>query len=126
MFDYFVNTRGVNNLVWLIPFSGDPSSSVYPGDEYVDIAGADTYDRSQPFGCMFDTMLGIVGDTMPIAPHETGQIPNPDDMFNGSAAPWVLFSVWAEYGINENSVSDIQATYSNSRAITRDEVPDLR
>ena len=65
---------------------------------------------------------------MPLALHETGHIPNAADMFNNNAAPWVLFSVWAEYGMDTslNPVTAIQATYSDPHTITRDEVPNLR
>jgi hypothetical protein len=95
----------------------------------VDISGADTYDDAQPFSMLFNaTVSAIGGDTsVPLALHETGYIPNPADMFNNNAAPWVLFSVWAEYGMDTslNSVDEIQATYSDPHTIPRDEVPDL-
>jgi hypothetical protein len=66
-----------------------------------------------------------VGSTIPIPLHETGIVPDPNAMFDDNAAPWVLFNVWAGYQRSHNSVSAIQNTYSNSRTITRDEVPNL-
>ena len=125
MYNYLTNTKGLNNLVWLMPFSGSPNASFYPGKNYVDLAGPDTYSTGQPFTSMFSTTRNIVGSSIPIPLHETGTIPNPSNMFP-SAAPWVLFNVWAGYQINNNSLSSVQSTYSNAYTVTRDEVPSLR
>jgi len=126
MFDYLTTTRGVNNLVWLMPFSGSPNAAFYPGPEYLDLAGPDTYDQGEPFVAMYDTTRSIVGTAIPIPLHETGTIPDPERMFANGAAPWVLFNVWAGYQINNNDVAAIQRTYASEYTITRDEVPNLR
>ncbi len=127
MFDYYTNTKKLDNLLWLHPYNGEPQGAFYPGKAYVDIAGADTYSNSQPFTSMFDTTRGIVGSSMPIALHENGLMPDPDDMFAASnQALWVLFNTWAgEYLTDTNSVEYLQHVYGSSRVITRDEVPDL-
>lgn len=54
MFDYFTNTKGLNNMLWIYSPDGqesDPPPSwerpvmhYYPGDEYVDIVAWDVYD----------------------------------------------------------------------------------
>jgi hypothetical protein len=74
---------------------------------------------------MFSTTRNIVGTTVPIALHETGVIPQPSAMFP-TAAPWVLFSVWAGYQISDNSLSNIQTVYDSPYTVTRDEVPNLK
>lgn len=44
MFDYFTNTKHLNNLLWVFgPNIGTNPASYYPGDEYVDITGLDAY-----------------------------------------------------------------------------------
>jgi hypothetical protein len=125
MFDYFTATKGLNNLVWLMPFSGSPNASVYPGKDYVDIAGPDTYATGQPFASLFTSSRNIVGTTLPIPLHETGVIPQPSAMFP-SSAPWVLFNIWAGYQTSNNSLSDIQTAYASPYTVTRDEVPNLK
>jgi hypothetical protein len=30
MYDYFTNTRGLNNLVWVAAFSGEPKADLVP------------------------------------------------------------------------------------------------
>jgi len=126
MFDYLTTTRGVNNVVWLMPFSGSPNAAFYPGPEYLDLAGPDTYDQGEPFVAMYNTTRSIVGTAIPIPLHETGTIPDPERMFENGAAPWVLFNVWAGYQISNNDVVAIQRTYASEYTVTRDEVPNLR
>jgi len=128
LYNYLTTTKGLNNLIWLLPFSGNPNSAYYPGKDFVDIAGPDTYDMTtQPFSAMYSTTRNVVGSTIPIPLHETGKIPNPDNMFP-TAAPWVLFSVWCGYenDTTKNSVAEIKAAYDSPYTITRDEVPNLK
>jgi hypothetical protein len=127
-YDYLTHTKGLNNLLWLLPFSGNPNASYYPGKQYVDLAGPDTYDPGQPFSSMYTTTANVIKDSaMPIPLHETGTIPQPSQMFP-SAAPWVLFSVWATYASDTqyNTVANIKSAYASNYTITRDEVPNLK
>jgi hypothetical protein len=127
MYDYFTNTKGLNNLVWLHPFDGSPPAAFYPGKNYVDIAGADTYANSQPFTSMFNSTRAIVGTTIPIALHENGLMPDPDTMFgSGTKTPCVLFNTWVGTYLTEtNAVAYLQTVYASPYTITRDEVPSL-
>src|SRR5690606_134975 len=101
MFDNF-KARGLNNLIWLFPFSGEPNSAFYPGESYVDIAGPDTYASGQPFAAMYQKAVGVVGSTIPIPLHETGTVPDPAAMFNNNQAPWLLFSTWCDTYLRDN------------------------
>ncbi|HEX2874542.1 MAG TPA: glycosyl hydrolase [Polyangiaceae bacterium] len=125
MFDYFTKTKGLNNLVWLMPFSGTPSAAYSPGKEYFDLCGPDTYAEDQPFTALFNTSKGIIGATTPIPLHETGRIPTPSAMFPN--APWVLFNVWATYQFDgtHNTTANIKSVYDDAHTVTRDEVPNL-
>jgi hypothetical protein len=127
MFDYLQNTKGLNNLVWLMPYSGSPNSAYYPGKAYLDLSGPDTYATNQPFTSLYSNARNIVGTTVPIPLHETGLIPNPDNMFP-TAAPWVLFNIWAGYQSDgsHNTLTNIRNVYANSRTVTRNQVPNLR
>ena len=43
MFDRLVNDHGLSNLIWVWTSTGNPDAmNWYPGDEYVDMLGADT------------------------------------------------------------------------------------
>jgi hypothetical protein len=125
MFDYLVTTKGLHNLVWLAPSSGSPDASWYPGKAYLDVAGPDTYATNPPFTAMFTAAKNIIGTTVPIALHETGVVPQPSTMFP-TAAPWLLWNIWAGYQISENTVANVKSAYESPYTITRDEVPNLK
>ncbi len=122
MFDDFT-ARGLNNLIWLFPFSGQPNADYYPGTDYVDIAGPDTYGTGQPYASMYQSTVNVVGSTIPIPLHEVGNIPNPQDMFQNNQAPWVLFNAWCDTQLRDNSDGVIQAAYSHSRTLNRGDLP---
>jgi hypothetical protein len=128
-FNYLVNTKGIHNLVWLHPFDGQPSSSWYPGKSYVDIGGADAYAGDNgPLTSMFNSAKGVYGSTMPIALHENGPIPDPDQL-QSAGAHWVLFNTWHSTWITNtslNPISLLQKVYTSSYVVTRDEVPNLK
>ena len=124
-FNYLTNTKGLNNIIWLMPYSGSPTGSFYPGASVVDIAGGDTYGTNQPFSSLYSSVKGIAGSTMPLALHETGLIPTPSAMFP-TAAPWILFNIWAGYETSNNTVANIKSVYSDSHLITRDLIPNLK
>jgi hypothetical protein len=124
-YDYLVDTKGVHNVVRLMPFSGSPNSGVYPGKTEVDLVGPDTYATNPPFGGMYNTTAGFVGSTVPIPLHETGTIPQPSTMFP-SAAPWLLWNVWAGYETMNNPLANIKSAYASPYTVTRDEIPSLK
>ena len=126
-FNYLTKTKGLTNIIWLMPFSGSVSSAFYPGTSMVDISGPDTYGTDDPFSSLYTGAKAVIGSTMPIPLHETGLIPTPSKMFP-STAPWVLFNIWAGYQSDgsHNTLANIQSVYADSHVITRDEVPSLK
>ena len=124
-YDYLVITKGVHNVLRLMPFSGSPNASFYPGKAQVDLTGPDTYATNPPFANMFSSTAAFIGSTMPIALHETGVITQPSTMFP-SAAPWLMWNVWAGYQKSNNTLANIKSAYSSSYTVTRDEVPSFK
>ena len=124
-YDYLTNTKGLDNLIWLFPFAGAINEVVYPGKATVDLAGPDTYDTNQPFASMFNRATELLGPGLPIPLHETGQVVDPNIMFDQQTAPWVLFNVWATYQNDgsHNTVQGIQTAYSSPFTINRDDLP---
>jgi hypothetical protein len=125
MYQYLTTTKGLNNILWLLPFSGSPNAAYYPGKAFVDIGGPDTYATGQPFTSNYNSARNILGTTLPIALHETGTIPQPASMFP-TAAPWLLFNVWAGFETSANTVATLQSAYNSPFTVTRDEVPNLK
>jgi hypothetical protein len=126
-FDYFTKTKGVHNLVWLHPYNGSPNASFYPGKAYVDVGGADTYVTDHgPLSTLFNATRNIVGTTIPIALHENGAIPDPNQL-QSTGTRWVLFNTWnSSWLTDRNDVSFLNMVYNHSYVITRDELPSLK
>jgi hypothetical protein len=122
-FNYLTATKANNNIIWLMPYSGAPTPAYWPGPSMVDISGGDTYGNNPPFTSLYSSCKGVMGSTMPIALHECGTAPNPSTMFP-TAAPWVLFSVWAGY--ENNQWANLKTIYADSHTITRDLMPSLK
>jgi beta-mannanase len=135
-FDYLTKTKGLKNIVWLMPFSGSPSASFYPGKAYVDIGGPDEYTQPSNLATFnssasYNPAVAVFGSSMPIALHETGTAVQPDYMFPNTA-PWILWNIWATYentaqsGFTFNTIDSLKAAYASQYTITRDEIPNLK
>jgi beta-mannanase len=128
-FNYITNTRGVKNVIWLLPYDGSPDPSFYPGKAYVDIGGADNYNAAydyDPMNALFNETKSIFGSTMPVVLHECGPIVDSDQL-QSTKTYWGYFSVWtAPYPEDDTSVAELQKVYHSSYVITRDEMPNLK
>jgi hypothetical protein len=131
--DYVTKTKGVHNALWVMGYAHDGAIAEYwPGKEYTDLGGIDQYDKgTQPFANLFTGTKAVVGSTIPIPLHETGTIPQPSAMFP-SAAPWVLWNVWATYqntnaeGYTWNTPESIKSAYDDPHTVTRELLPSLK
>jgi hypothetical protein len=128
-FNYLTVTKGLTNMIWLLPYDGSPDASFYPGKSLVDIGGADTYagdGNYAPQTALYNKCVTIFGSKMPIALHECGPIPDPAQMM-ATGTKWVFFNVWTApyYESPSNSVSHLQSVYGSSFVVTRDEMPAL-
>jgi hypothetical protein len=128
-FNYLTVTKGLHNMLWLLPYDGSPDASFYPGKSLVDIGGADTYagdGNYDPQNALYKKCVTVFGATMPIALHECGPIPDPAQLMT-TGTKWVFFNVWTApyYQSPSNSVSHLQSVYASSYVVTRDEMPVL-
>lgn len=109
----------------MLCYTGEPDSAWYPGNQYVDIAGADTYNKGDStMPEMYKAVKAITGERVPIAYHECGVPPDPDQCFKDG----VMWSWWMEW--HTNFIRDVdkiylKRVYNNDLTITRDEVPDI-
>ena len=124
MYKYYTYERKLDNLIWVLGYTKDVQASYYPGRQYVDIAGADTYvDDHGPLADMFAAVKALVGDSVPICLHENGPIPDPDHL--GPKADWLYFMTWHSEFIHDGKANppDLLKRYYNSdRYITKDEI----
>ena len=125
MYDYLVNKRKINNLIWVLCYTSNPDAAWYPGKAYVDIAGADTYNvGDNPQTGMYKKVKDIVGNKMPIAYHECGTPPNPDKCISEGTI-WSWWMEWHTDHLKKVDKEYLKYVYNHNIIITLDEVPDI-
>jgi len=126
MYNYFVLERGLNNLIWVLCYTGEPDADWHPGAKYVDIVGADTYDGgSDPQLKMFKGVRDIIENRKsPIAYHECGTPPDPDESFK-VGAKWSWWMGWHTTWLKKIDKDYLRKVYNHKLVITLDEVPNI-
>jgi mannan endo-1,4-beta-mannosidase len=118
----------LNNLIWVWTSTGNPDAAQwYPGDDYVDVIGADIYlpagNYSSSF-ILFDNMATIYSGKKIIAMSENGTIPDPQNLFDEMSA-WSFFATWSGNFITDgqsNSTAHINKVFNHEYVITLDEI----
>ncbi len=121
-YDYFTKEKGLNNLIWVLGYSGEVSDGWYPGDEYCDIIGSDTYDNSTNIKAW--KKLSAMDTGKPMAFHECGNVPAVED-FEKDGDIWAWFMIWHTDYIVNNDRDNLKEVYNSERVITLDELPPL-
>ncbi len=150
MYREFTGTYGLNNLIWVWTAqssdTGKPASveklmEWYPGDEYVDIVGADLYvakntTQSNVFQLVNDS---VKGNKMVVL-SEFGNLLDIDGYFSEDA-PWGYFMNWCNFENGSpvfwcknadgtyswnNTAADWKAALSNKHTINRKDVPSFK
>jgi hypothetical protein len=125
MYNYYTKERKLNNLIWVLCYTGEPDSTWYPGDQYVDIAGADTYTKSNvPQTEMYNKVKAIVGTRVPITFHECGVPPDPEKCLKENTM-WSWWMEWHTSHLQNLDKEYLKYIYNNDLIITKDKVPDI-
>lgn len=126
MYDRYTDHWGLNNLIWVLGYSGAGKDQMnwYPGDEYVDILGADCYTPGANAE-LYRVCTEIAPEGMPIVFHECGTIPTERQM-KDDGAPWGWFMTWTTDWLTlpeHNTKESLNEIYNNTYFITRDRLP---
>lgn len=122
MYDRYTNYWGLNNLIWILPYSGNGKGyeSWYPGDEYCDIIGADSYNGGVQQG-LYNKLTAVTDAEKPFCFHECGTNPTAEEL---QTTPWIWFMTWhTDHITNQNDPDDLNALYNSEYVITKDELP---
>ncbi|MFZ5987890.1 MAG: glycosyl hydrolase [Bacillota bacterium] len=125
MYERLTNHHKLNNLIWVW---STPEADWYPGDQYVDIIGYDSYPGAfnyNPVIGRYDGLVSIVGDKKIVALTENGPIPDPENLI-GYGAHWSWFCTWHGFQTQENSLDHMKKVFNHDYVITLDELPDLK
>lgn len=119
MYDKFTNEYELDNLIWVLGYSGEVKNGWYPGDEYCDIIGSDTYDSSTNRRAW--QKLAQMDTGKPLAFHECGNVPSVDK-FKSDGAMWSWFMIWHTDHIMGNNKENLKSVYNSDSVITLDEI----
>ena len=129
MYSRYTDYWGLDNLIWLLGYSGNGGNmgAWYPGDDYVDLIGADSYSPGAN-GHLYAQVCEIAAEGMPIVFHECGSIPTEKQMDRDNA-PWLMFMVWHTDFLTDgksNTIKSLNDIYNSDYFITLDELPDFQ
>ena len=111
----FTGEYGLDNLIWVLGYSGAVKPGWYPGDGFVDVAGSDNYDATTNFSA-YKKLLEIT--RKPLAFHEVGKIPDIDEFFREGCV-WSWFMTWhTRYLIEDNGPEAMKKIYADPRVVT--------
>ena len=123
MYERYTNYWGLDNLIWNLGYCGDVNGGWYPGDQYVDIIGADTYvDHSNSLVNLYSKTAQVA--KKPVCLHENGPIPDPEKM-KSDGAKWLFFMTWHTSFIDSNPINTsdyIKRVYNSNYMLTLDEL----
>jgi mannan endo-1,4-beta-mannosidase len=128
LYDRLTDVHHLDNLIWVWTSTANADAlQWYPGDDYVDIVGADIYlpagNYSSSF-MMFDNMATIYSGKKIIAMSETGTIPDAQALLDESSS-WSFFATWSGDFITDgktNSAEHISSVFNHEYVITLDEI----
>jgi len=131
VFDRLVKYHQINNLIWVWTSTGTSSAvDWYPGDQYVDIIGADIYLPDGNYSSSlitFDNIVSMYGGKKIVTLSENGPIPDPERLFIERAA-WSWFCTWSGDFITDgkkNSIDHVNKVYNHEYVVTLDEIDQI-
>lgn len=121
MYERYTNYWGLNNLIWVLGYShmSVAYADWYPGDAYVDVIGADSYNGGAENRLY--KLVAEVTKSKPYAFHECGTNPTEEEL---KTTPWAWFMTWHTNYVSEaNTPEALHALYNSEYVITRDRLP---
>ena len=120
MYDYFTRERKLNNLIWVLPHSGNLDDSYNPGREYYDIVGPDTYSKKEQEK-LFHAIVKMHGDDLLIPLHECGTLPDPEEC-KQSGTMWMWWMLWHTSHLTNHDKEELKRIYNHPFVLTLDEM----
>lgn len=117
LYDRLTNYHHLNNLIWVW---STPETDWYPGNDFIDIAGQDSYPGGYNYDIQknsFDRLYTLTQGKKLIAMTENGPIPNIDDCLSLDA-PWAYFMSWGDLVAAQNTNAHIKEIFNNLNVLT--------
>ena len=126
MYSRYTDFWGLDNLIWVFGYSGNGGDMAawYPGDPFVDLVGADSYNPGAHHN-LFTEVEALAPEGMPIVYHECGNIPT-EAQLKEKGTKWSFFMTWHTDWITDetyNKKEKLKEIYNSEYFITLDELP---
>ena len=126
MYSRYTDFWGLDNLIWVFGYSGNGGDMAawYPGDPFVDLVGADSYNPGANHN-LFTEVEALAPEGMPIVYHECGNIPT-EAQLKEKGTKWSFFMTWHTDWITDetyNKKEKLKEIYNSEYFITLDELP---
>ncbi len=120
--DRLTSHHGLHNLVWVLT---NEHPDWYPGDDVVDVVGADGYpdNRSDALSSRWEALLARFDGVKPLALTEFGGVPDVERMHR-LGVTWAWFCSWAgSAGPASEPDAKVARVYQSAAVVTRGELP---
>ena len=125
MYDYYTNDMELDNLIWVLPHSGEFRAECNPGRAYYDIAGADSYSTENDKK-LYYAVKETHGERNRLIPlHECGRLPDPEQCFKDGTL-WSWWMLWHTDIIRDHDKEWIKTVYAHPLILTLDELKRAR
>ena len=119
MYDYLVNQRGLNNLIWVYSAADNGTSNTawYPGNDYVDINAVDGYGAQ--WQTYWDGLWGLTGGGRRMqAMTENEQFPP-----WSASQPWLYTTSWNNEVFAKISQQAFRTHFNHPNTLNYDDLP---
>lgn len=118
----FTEKYELHNLIWVLGYADWVPDGWYPGDDYCDVLGSDTY-KGETTHADSLKKLEKLNNEKPLAFHECGLLPRVDAFYQDRAI-WSWLMPWhSKWMMEDNSEERIREVYHDERMITLDRLP---
>ena len=126
MYDRMTNYHQLHNLIWVITIA---DSNWYPGDDVVDVIGADAYpeDKHDPLIATWEALLERYDGHKVLALSEYGGVPFISEM-QAKGVWWAWFASWNDkdsskpLGPKKMTSAEVNGIYNSTEVISLDEL----
>ena len=120
MYQRYTEHFRLNNLIWVLGYSGEVRDGWYVGDEFCDVIGSDTYDGTE-HRAGWDKLLRIGAKNKPFAFHECGRLPAIRGFLDKECL-WSWFMIWHTTWADANKGGILREYYNDQRVITLEDI----
>lgn len=123
MYRRFTDDFHLNNLIWVLGYSGEVRDGWYVGDDFCDMIGSDTYDGTEHKNG-WDNLLRVGAKNKPLAFHECGKLPSIQAFVQNNCL-WSWFMIWHTPWAEANKGPLLREFYNDEHVVTLEDIQDL-